>query len=240
MLKRENKKGRIKYLSALLAGLAMILFLNVNRVEAAENLALFTFENANNLKVEKGTKLNLAGDTKASSWKSSNPTVVKVSKKGVATAVKTGKAVITAQMNGQKEECQITVVKDVVKASSYIKKVYQTWENPENGKKVAVKSGKLLDGIKKFLVHLEQQNADDVVYKSCSKITAIEEDESGASVYFQAIGVFGGKEISFPCVAVFTDDYEYEQYDYSLMLQPVIWVTDDGQLLYGAGSFWYA
>lgn len=239
----ERKKGnigKVGYLSVFLAGLAVILFFHVGRVEAAENLALFNFENASNMRVEKGKKLDLAEGVKASSWKSSNPKVVKVSKKGIATTLKTGKAVITAKVDGKKEECQITVVKDILKGSSYIKKTYRTWENPDNGKKATVKSGKLMDGLTNFLVNLEQQNADDVVYKKCSKITAIEEDISGASVYFEAVGVINGKETSFPCVAVFTDDYEYEQYDYALMLQHVIWVTDDGQLLYGAGSFWYA
>lgn len=240
---KEKKKGnlaKVRYLSVFFAGLAVVLFFYAGRVEAAENLALFNFENASNMKVEKGKKLNLAEGVKATSWKSSNPKVVKVSKKGIAAALKTGKAVITAKVNGKKEECQITVVKDVLKGSSYIKKSYRTWEDPDHGKKVTVKSGKWIDGMTDFLVNLEQQNADDVVYKKCSKITAIEEDISGASVYFEAVGVINGKETSFPCVAVFTDDYEYEQYDYALMLQPVIWVTDDGKLLYGAGSFWYA
>lgn len=239
MKKRESGR-RVGYLWALLAGLAVVLFLNVNRVQAAESLALFSFENAKDLKVGKGEKIDLSGDVKATGWKSSNPKVVKVSKKGVVSALKTGKAVVSAKINGKKKECQVTVAKDAVKASGYLKKAYRTWECPESGKKAEIKSGKFLDGLKNILLNIEKQNDDDVEYKSCKKITAVEEDESGATVYFEATGVLNGKERSFPCTAVFTDDYEYEKYDYALMMQPVLWITDEGKLLYGAGSFWYA
>lgn len=231
---------KTKYFVALAVSLLVVLFLGVNKAEAASRLALFNFETASDMKVAKGTKLDLAGDKKASSWTSSNSKVVKVSKSGVATAVKTGKAVISAKINGQKEECQITVVKDVVKGSSYLKKVNKTWENPDNGKKVAVKSGNLKKGLDDFLSYVERENDDEVVYKKCTKIIAVEEDSAGATVYFEASGVLDGKEQKFPCVAVFTNDYEHEQYDYALMLQPVIWITDDNELLYGAGCFWYA
>jgi len=237
MVQRERKA---RYFLALAASLLAVLFLGVGRAEAASKLALFNFETASDMKVAKGVKLDLAGDKDVSSWVSSNPKVVKVSKKGIATALKPGKAVITAKISGQKETCQITVVKDVLKGSKYIKNVSKTWKNPETGKKVTVKSGDLKKGLDGFLTNVEAENEDDVVYKKCSKILAIEEDSAGATVYFDAIGVFEGKETSFPCVAVFTNDYEHEQYDYAMMFQPVIWVADDGQLLYGAGIFWYA
>ena len=106
---------KTKYFVALAVSLLAVLFLGINKAEAASKLALFNFETASDMKIAKGTKIDLAGDKKASSWTSSNSKVVKVSKSGVATAVKTGKAVISAKINGQKEECQITVVKDVVK-----------------------------------------------------------------------------------------------------------------------------
>lgn len=231
---------KTKYFVALAVSLLAVLFLGINKAEAASKLALFNFETASDMKIAKGTKIDLAGDKKASSWTSSNSKVVKVSKSGVATAVKTGKAVISAKINGQKEECQITVVKDVVKGSSYLKKVNKTWENPDNGKKVTVKSGNLKKGLDDFLSYVERENDDEVVYKKGSKIIAVEEDSAGATVYFEALGVLDGKEQKFPCVAVFTNDYEHEQYDYALMFQPVIWITDDNQLLYGAGCFWYA
>ncbi len=235
-----QKGNKAKYVLALFAALAAVLWMNVNTAYAAQKLALFNFGTASDLKLEKGAKVDLAGDQKASSWKSSNSKVVKISKDGVATAVKPGKAVISATIDGQKEECRITVVKDVVKSSSYLKKVYRTWKDLDSGKKVAVKSGGFQKGLDSFLKNMKKENEDDVTYKKCGKIMAIEEDSAGATVYFNAVGVLNGKEMTFPCVAVFTNDYEHENYDYALMFQPVIWMTDDGQLLYGAGNFWYA
>lgn len=235
-----QKGSKTRYVLALFAVLAAALLMNVSTAHAAQKLALFNFGTASDLKLEKGTKIDLAGDKKASSWTSSNSKVVKISKSGVATAVKPGKAVISAKIDGQKEECQITVVKDVVKSSSYLKKMNRTWKNPDSGKKVTVKSGSFQKGLDSFLKNIKTENEDDVVYKKCGKIMAIEEDSAGATVYFNAVGVLNGKEMTFPCVAVFTNDYEHDDYDYSLMFQPVIWMTDDGQLLYGAGFFWYA
>jgi Fe-S cluster assembly iron-binding protein IscA len=235
-----QKGNKAKYVLALLAALAAVLWMNVNTAHAAQKLALFNFETASDMKLEKGAKVDLAGDQKASSWTSSNAKVVKISKSGIATAVRPGKAVISAKIDGQKKECQITVVKDVVKSSSYLKNVYRTWKEPDSGKKVTVKSGGFQKGLDSFLKNIKKENEDDVAYKKCSKITAVEEDSAGATVYFQAVGVLNGKEMTFPCVAVFTNDYEHDNYDYALMFQPVIWKTDDGQLLYGAGIFWYA
>lgn len=235
-----QKRKITKYLLAMFAVFTAALLLNASSVQAAARLALFNFGTASDMKVEKGTKLNLAGEQKATGWTSSNPKVVKVTKKGVATAVKAGSAVISAKIDGQQEECKITVVKDAVKASSYLKKVSRTWVNEDSKKKVAVKSSALKKGLGDLLLQVKTDNEDDVVYKKCSKITAVEEDSAGATVYFDAVGVLNGKEASFPCVAVFTNDYEHEQYSYALMLQQVVWVTDDGGLLYGAGSFWYA
>ncbi|MDE7312634.1 MAG: hypothetical protein K2N87_13605 [Eubacterium sp.] len=235
------QKGRItKYVLTMLTVMAAALLLNVSHAQAAVKLALFNFAAASDLKVEKGAKLDLAGDTQASGWTSSNPKVVKVTKKGVATALKAGKAVISANIDGETKECQVTVVKDVVKASKYLAKVSRTWENEDSKKKVTVKSGNLKKGLGDLLLQVKTENADDVVYQKCSKITAVEEDSAGATVYFEAVGTLDGKQASYPCVAVFTNDYEHEQYQYALMLQQVVWVTDDGKLLYGAGSFWYA
>ncbi len=240
MVQTERKAGKLKYVRTVLAGFVILLFLQVNQVQAATDLALFNFQNANDMKVEKGAKLNLAGDQKAVSWKSSNPGVVKVSKKGIATAVKTGKAVISATIDGQKEKCKITVVGDVEKGSAFIKQAARTWKQEETGKKVTVKAGKLSKALDAFLSGIKRQNEDDVVYQGGSKIVAIEEDSAGATVYFEAKGVCGGKTMRFPCVAVITKDYENDAHDYAMLLHPVVWVTNEGQFLYGAGSFWYA
>ncbi len=237
---KVQKERAMKYVLTMLAVMAVTLFFHVSSVQAAAKLALFHFGTASDLKVEKGAKLDLTGDQKATGWTSSNPKVVKVTKNGVATALKTGKAVISATIDGQKEECQITVGKDAVKASSYLKKVSRTWVNADSKKKVTVKAGDLKKGLGDLLLQVKRDNEDDVAYKKCGKITAVEEDSAGATVYFEAVGVLNGKETSFPCVAVFTNDYEHKEYSYALMLQQVVWVTDDGSLLYGAGSFWYA
>ncbi len=235
------QKGRkLGFLLAWAAAFAAVLLLGASRVEAASKLALFGFEYADDMKVAKGAKLDLTGEVKASDWKSSNPKVVKVTKKGVATALKAGKAVLSAKMNGKTEKCEVTVVKDVLKGSKSIGKAYRTWKGQDSGKKVTLKSTNLVKGLGELLAQVKQENKDDVVYKKCSKITAIEEDSAGITVYFDAIGIFNGKEASFPCVAVITDDYEHENYDYAMVLQPVTWVTNEGQLLYGAGVYWYA
>lgn len=235
-----RKESRITYMLALAAAVIAVLFLGVCRVEAASKLALFNFAAANDMKIAKGAKIDLSGDAKASAWTSSNPKAVKVSKNGVVTALKAGKAVIFATINGEKEECRITVVKDVLKPAGYLKNVYKTWSSPDSGKKVTVKANGLKKGLDDFLALVKPQNKDDVVYGKCTKILAVEEDSAGATVYFEAEGTLEGRKSSYPCVAVFTNDYEHDGYGYSLMLQPVTWVTDDGQLLYRAGIFWYA
>ena len=100
---KVQKERAMKYVLTMLAVMAVTLFFNVSSVQAAAKLALFHFGTASDLKVEKGAKLDLTGDQKATGWTSSNPKVVKVTKNGVATALKTGKAVISATIDGQKE-----------------------------------------------------------------------------------------------------------------------------------------
>lgn len=51
-------------------------------------------------------------------WTSSNKKVVKVDQNGTITALKTGKAKITAAINGAKVTCQVKVVKDTCKLNS--------------------------------------------------------------------------------------------------------------------------
>lgn len=237
---KENIAFVTKCVMALAAGLIMALFLGTIRAEAATKLALFNFCTASDLKVVKGAKLDLAGNLEADAWLSSNPKVVKVTKQGIATAVKPGTAVVSAKVDGELEECRITVVKNVLKGSKYIKNVYRTWEMPDGGKKVSIKSGSFTKGLNELLSYTEAENEGDVVYKKCTKIIAIEEDSVGATVYFEAEGIFHGKETDYPCVMVITNDYEHPDYEYMTVLQTVTWVADDGLMLYGKGSYWYA
>ena len=49
-----QKGNKAKYVLALLAALAAVLWMNVNTAHAAQKLALFNFETASDMKLEKG------------------------------------------------------------------------------------------------------------------------------------------------------------------------------------------
>ena len=57
----------------------------------------------------KTLKLKVTGTTKTVRWSSSAPKVAKVSSKGLVTALKVGKATITARVGGKKLTCKVTV-----------------------------------------------------------------------------------------------------------------------------------
>ena len=57
----------------------------------------------------KTLQLKVAGATKGVKWSSSRPKVAKVDQKGLVTALKAGKATITAKVDGKKLTCAITV-----------------------------------------------------------------------------------------------------------------------------------
>lgn len=54
-------------------------------------------------------QLKLKGTSRKVTWSSSAPSVVSVNKKGKITARRTGKAIITAKVNGVKYKCKVTV-----------------------------------------------------------------------------------------------------------------------------------
>lgn len=54
-------------------------------------------------------QLKLKGTSRKVTWSSSAPSVVSVNKKGKITARRTGKATITAKVNGAKYKCKVTV-----------------------------------------------------------------------------------------------------------------------------------
>ncbi len=54
-------------------------------------------------------QLKLKGTSRKVTWSSSAPSVVSVNKKGKITARRTGKATITAKVNGVKYKCKVTV-----------------------------------------------------------------------------------------------------------------------------------
>ena len=57
----------------------------------------------------KTLQLKVTGTTKTVRWSSSNSKVAKVSRKGLVTALKVGKATITARVDGKKLACKVTV-----------------------------------------------------------------------------------------------------------------------------------
>jgi len=75
--------------------------------------------------------LEVTGTSKKPKWKSSNPKVVKINKKGAITGKKLGKATITAKVGEKTLKCKITVKKAVTVAKTAI--------NIENGGVLPVK-----------------------------------------------------------------------------------------------------
>lgn len=71
-------------------------------------------------------KLKLKGFKKKITWKSSNPEIAKVGKKGVVTAVSKGRAVITAKADRKKYSCIIVVKEKESQTSPYIPAAYTT------------------------------------------------------------------------------------------------------------------
>lgn len=57
----------------------------------------------------KTKKLKISGTTKKVKWRSSDSSVVKVSKKGKVKALKVGKATVTAKVNGKSYKCRLQV-----------------------------------------------------------------------------------------------------------------------------------
>ncbi|MGN1205940.1 MAG: Ig-like domain-containing protein [Eubacterium sp.] len=77
----------------------------------------------------KKVKLKIKGTSDKPVWSSSNPKVAKVSKKGVVSCKKIGNAVITANFDGSKVGCAISVVSaKKVKVIKYAKMIGTKWK----------------------------------------------------------------------------------------------------------------
>lgn len=61
--------------------------------------------------IEETYQLKISGTNKKAKWSTSNKNIVTVNQKGKVTARKTGKAVITAKINGKELKCSVTVKK---------------------------------------------------------------------------------------------------------------------------------
>ena len=96
--------------------LALIACLAAPAMLPAGLNAAFTARAAEALNKRKATlytgktlQLKVTGATKGVKWSSSRPKVAKVNQKGLVTALKAGKATITAKVNGKKLTCAIKV-----------------------------------------------------------------------------------------------------------------------------------
>ena len=70
------------------------------------------------LQVGGKTRLRINGGTEKAKWKSSNPAVVTVSSNGTLRGKKTGKATVTATLNGYKLSCKVNVYTHMLNRSS--------------------------------------------------------------------------------------------------------------------------
>ena len=100
-------KRHTKWLFAALFVLAGVLFLPKAQTEAQAAARI----NYTSLKLKQGTtkKLKIKDSSAKVQWSSSKPNVVAVNKKGRITAVKGGKAVITAKTRKKEFRCKVTV-----------------------------------------------------------------------------------------------------------------------------------
>ncbi len=92
--------------------------------------------NKKTLKLEAGDagKLKVSGTSQTVRWKSSNPLVAKVSKKGKVTAIAAGTATVTATIGSSKLKCKVKVTED-----KWASLLNQYLEDGETGQLVFVK-----------------------------------------------------------------------------------------------------
>lgn len=98
-------------------------------------------------------QLSLSGVTEGVKWSSGKKSVATVSKTGIVTAKKEGQTVITAEFNGKKYECQVSVSKPGLSAKELHMDEGSVFYIQLNGTSVksAVSSDKSVAGISKKL-----------------------------------------------------------------------------------------
>lgn len=120
--------------------------------------------------------LKMTGSTKKFTWKSNNSKIAKVNQKGVVTAVKPGKAIISVVSGSKKAKCTVTVKKELSTANivnvvnNKIKKS-QNITSKMYSKKVSKNTLLLTIGInkKKKILYLENSNS----VSGCDKIYSV-------------------------------------------------------------------
>ena len=90
-------------------------------------------------------KLKVSGTSKKVKWSSSNKKVAKVSKKGVVTGKKTGKATITAKVGKKKLKCKISVTVPIVPGATAAPKTDNTAKTDNSSGKTDSKPDSLMD-----------------------------------------------------------------------------------------------
>ena len=136
-----NSMGKIRMKKSVtrnfLCLLAIFLITSCISVSAASVSLSKKKTKTKTLVVAQTVTLKIPGKTKGIKWTSSKKSVATVSKKGVVTARKAGKTVITGKAGKTSYKCKITVKKNRYIGKDYEKFVYFTIDNTE--KFVAVK-----------------------------------------------------------------------------------------------------
>ncbi len=238
--------------------LLSIMICNPREVRAAAGLWYFSAEYCKTLLLEKGMKYDLEdGQKNLSSWSSDNPKVVKVSKKGVVTAVKTGKAVISVKEGKKKIKFSINVMDNLSKNEYLKKNLCKKWKynkgywDEERQKYttkaiyVTVSKKNLEKGLQEML---RLENEKDVTYKY-GKILAIEKRPNDCfSVYFEALmNTDKKKEVKGLCVASGGPCGDTDEIEMILQVPDLIYEDYFGKykyknnnFAYGGGLYWYA
>ena len=105
----RRRKQIITVLALLMAMLSPYVLPVISNRVIAQAATTVTGEREFKLKVGESKTLSITGTSKKISWKSSDKSVASVSSKGKVLAVKTGIAIITANINGKKYNYTVTV-----------------------------------------------------------------------------------------------------------------------------------
>lgn len=150
-----DKNGKVTAVGAGEATISATVGKFTETCKVTVSVPLEAIEMADKYNLELGAKEHLrpranpidtTADLSKMKWTSSNPDVVKVDKTGNMTGVSYGTATITAELDGVKASCEVTVVKPGLdKADVTLSQETYTYDGTEKRPKVAVKlEGKTL------------------------------------------------------------------------------------------------
>ncbi|MFR4121233.1 MAG: Ig-like domain-containing protein [Lachnospiraceae bacterium] len=150
-----DKNGKVTAVGAGEATISATVGKFTETCKVTVSIPLEAIEMADKYNLELGAKehlrpranpINTTADLTKMKWTSSNPDVVKVDKAGNMTGVSYGTATITAELDGVKASCEVTVVKPGLdKAEVTLSQETYTYDGTEKRPKVTVKlEGKTL------------------------------------------------------------------------------------------------